>query len=264
MNTKNNRKTRKILNLLIAFGLLVPMFGCVAPGNQPAANTAAPVNTATPQAAPTPDNSSNTTTENPASVFYGTWEKEEPGQPFRFEKFGVASKKDDVYVGKVTDQSNTVVANYTVYKDKTVEIAYLPAYYGGTAFTYSYAVSDGGNKLTLDGNPPIVYTKGSGNTQIQKDATILATAAWRSARDQTRMLAFTDAKQYDKGWNGNYLITVNGAPDEQGTFAITDAGKITLKPDSSGGSTEFTYKIKSDKFFDLTKIKDGSTDTWIQ
>lgn len=263
MNTKNNQRPQNILNLLLALAVLIPVI--LACNNQPTAvNQPAPATVNTPAPADTLAEEKPKKDGNPAEVFYGTWEKEEQGQPFRFEKFGIASKKGDNYTGKVTDQNNTVVANYTVYEDKTVEIAYLPAYYNGTTYTYSYKVSDGGNKLTLDSNPPIVYTKGSANTNIQKDATILATGSWLSATDQSKRLAFTDAKQYDKGWNGNYLFVINGAPDEQGTFTITEAGKITLTSSSSGGSTAYTYNLRSDKLFDLTRDKDGQRDTYSQ
>ena len=154
-----------------------------------------------------------------------------------------------------------VVANYTVFGDKTVEIAYLPEYYGGTAFTYGYKVSDGGNKLTLDSNPPIVYTKGTANTGIQKDATFLASGTWHSAKDPLRELVFTDAKQFDRGWSGNYGFTYNGTTEEVGAFTITETGKMTLT-EISGGSKTFTYKVRGDNLFDFTRDSTGDTDSY--
>ena len=68
MNKENNRKTRKILNLMLGFGLLAQMLGCAAPSSQPVANTA------TPQAAATPANTNSASVaENPATAFYGKW-----------------------------------------------------------------------------------------------------------------------------------------------------------------------------------------------
>lgn len=265
MNTKNNQNGKRISVLLAMIALLAAMSGCVSNAPQPTANqtanTVPSANTATPANTPAPANiSSATPAENPAAVFYGKWEKKEPGQPFRYEIFGQASKQGDNYVGKVTDQSNTVVANYTVFSDKTVEIAYLPAFYGGRSFTYPYTISDGGNKLTLDANPPIVYTKGATNTTIEKDVTFFTSGgAWKSAKDQARLYTFSNPQQEDKGWSGNYQITHPALPPISGTFEITEPGKMTLKP-STGSSAAYTYKIRGE-LFDFTRDRDGDTDT---
>ena len=258
MNTKNNRNEKIITSLLSVIALVAAVVGCSF-NTSPTADTAAPANKATPANTAAPANTA--TAENPATVFYGTWEKKEPGQPFRYETFGQASKQGDNYVGKVTDQRNVVVANYTVFGDKTVEIAYLPAYYGGTTFTYGYIVSDGGNKLTLDSNPPIVYTKGTANTGIQKDATFFASGTWHSAKDKLRELEFTDAKLFDRGWSGNYGISYNGTTEEVGAFTIIETGKMTLM-ETSGGSKTFTYKIRGGNLFDFTRDSTGDTDSY--
>ena len=261
MNTKNNRNEKIITSLLSVIALAVAVVGCSVNKSEPTANTAAPATTAT--TANTPASANTATAENPAMVFYGAWEKKEAdGQPFRYEKFGEASKQDNKYVGKVTDQRNVVVANYTVFNDKTVEIAYLPEYYEGTTYTYGYKFSDGGNKLTLDANPPIVYTKGTANTSIQKDATFLASGTWRSAKDPSRELSFTDPKQNDKGWGGNFVFMDNGTTGDVGTFTMTEAGKMTLMDFSSGGSKTYTYKIRGDNLFDFTRDSTGDTDSY--
>lgn len=251
MNIKNNRNEKRISGLIVMIALLAAVSGCTFNAPQPTANqttnTAAPANTAT--------------AENPAAVFYGKWEKKEPGQPFRYETFGQASKQGDNYVGKVTDQANVVVANYTVFNDKTVEIAYLPAFYGGTSFTYPYKVSDGGNKLTLDANPPIVYIKGATNTNIEKDVTFFTSGGtWKSAKDPARELNFSNAQQEDKGWSGEYQIMHPALPAVYGTFEITEPGKMNLKP-STGASSAYTYKIRGE-LFDFTRDRDGDTDTF--
>lgn len=253
MNTKNNRNGKRISGLIAMIALLAAVPGCTVNTTQPTANQT--VNTAAPA-----NSSSNSTAETPAAVFYGKWEKKEQGQAFRFEIFGPASKQGDNYVGKVTDQANVVVATYTVFNNKTVEIAYLPQFYGGTSFTYPYEFSDGGKKLTLDANPPIVYTKGATNTNIEKDMTFFTSGgAWKSAKDPAREYNFTNAQQEDKGWSGEYQITHPALPPIYGTFEITEAGKMTLKP-STGSSSAYTYKIRGE-LFDFTRDRDGDTDT---
>lgn len=265
MKTKNNLKTQNTINLLLVLtALSVLVIGCSSVNNTPPNNVAP---SPTQASSPTQAASTTPTPKNPAEAFYGDWEtKDNASGNFVTTRFSTATQKGDEYVGTITEVgTGQDVFTYTVKPNNNITLLPLPGVPGaGISHTYEYEVSGDGNTLTIKSNPPDVFRKGTSNSQIQKDATTLATGAWRSASDQTRMLALTNAKQFDKGWNGNYLITVNGAPDEQGTFAITNAGKITLTPDSSGGSTEFSYKIKSNKFFDLTKTSDGSTDTWIQ
>lgn len=264
MNTKNNRNEKTISSLLSVIALAAAMSGCSGGLNtsQPTANqtvnTAAPVNTPTPANTAAPANTASA--ENPATAFYGKWEKKEQGQAFRYEIFGPASKQGDNYVGKITDQANVVVANYTVFDNKTVEIAYLPQFYGGTSFTYPYEFSDGGKKLTLDANPPIAYTKGATNTTIEKDVTFFTSGgAWKSAKDQAREYIFSNPQQEDKGWSGEYQITHPALPPIYGTFEITEPGKMTLKP-STGSSSAYTYKIRGE-LFDLTRDRDSDSDT---
>ncbi len=264
MNTKNTRNGKRISGLIAMIALLAAMSGC----NQ-TTNTAAPANTPAPANIPAPANtsasnsSSNSTEENPATAFYGKWEKKAPGQPFIFEIFGSASKQGDNYVGKVTDQTNAVIATYTVFKNKTVELTYVPPA-GSNSYILGYEFSDGGKKLTLDADPPIVYTKGTTNTNIEKDVNLFqqygAANPWISAKDKPKGIIFANGQQGDKGWSGTFDSTYNGNIVESGTFEITEAGKMTLKP-SSGSSTAYTYKFRGN-LFDFTRDRDGDTDTY--
>ena len=264
MNTKNNQNKNIITGLLSVIALAAAVLSCSGGFNtsQPTANqtinTAAPANTATTANTAAPANTA--TADNPAESFYGKWEKKEPGGAFRYEIFGPASKQGDNYVGKVTDERNVVVADYTIYNNNTVEIAYKQPYYSGEAFTYPYKISDGGKKLTLEADPPIVYTKGTANTNVEKDVTFFTSGgAWKSAKDQDREYTFSNGQQEDKGWSGEYEITHPAVPTIYGTFEITEAGKMTLKP-STGSSSAYTYKIRGE-LFDFTRDRDGDSDT---
>lgn len=277
MNTKYVQKIRYAFVLLLFLALLIPAASCakekkqrvqrdnpssddtmteeesgnvmVVPGNSTTTSGGSPTTT-------------TTSSKNAASVFYGTWEREEPGSGYTFEIFGTASKKGDVYEGTVTDKSNKVIANYKVYKDNTVEIAYFPGWHGGVAYNYKYKVSDGGNKITLDSSPPIVYAKGKSNTTIQTDTAKLSSSNWTEAGDPSKTLGFSGAKQSGAGWTGVYAFMTSGAIDDEGTFTINKAGEITLAS-YSGGSDKFTYSIRnSDKVLDLNLPRKGTTTTY--
>lgn len=276
---KHIKKFQNILMLLVFLALLIPMMSSCAKEKKPRVQRgdAASEDTMTEDGAQkdvvvvpgnptTSDSSSGKTTssksssKNPANVFYGTWEKEEQGQSFRYEVFGSASKKGDLYVGKITDQRNVVVADYTIYKDNRIEIAYLPAYYGGNTYTYSYEVSNGGNKITLDSNPPIIYTKGKSNTTIQSDAAKLASGGWTEAGKPSNTLSFSGTSQSGAGWTGRYAFS--GSSSDTGIFTITKAGEIVLASDTGGRDT-FKYVIRnSDKILDLNLPRKGTQTTY--
>lgn len=276
---KYGQKLQNILILLFLLALLIPAMSCakekkqrvsrsdpssedtmteedskevvVIPGNQTTSGN--PSNQTT---------STTSSSKNSASVFYGTWERE-AGGAYTYEVFGSASKKGDVYEGTVTNNSNQVIANYKVYKDNTVEIAYFPGWYSGVAYNFKYKVSDGGNKITLDSSPPIVYTKGKSNTTIQTDAAKLSSGNWIEAGDPSKTLGFSGAKQSGAGWTGIYAFLTSGTIDDEGTFTITKAGEITLASSYSGGSDKFTYSIRnSDKILDLNLPRKGTQTTY--
>ena len=265
MNTKNNRNGKRISGLIAMIALLAAMSGCTFNAPQPTANqmpnTPAPANIPAPANTSASNSSSNSTAENPAEAFYGKWEVKQ-GQAFQFATFGQASKQGDNYVGKLTGQRSEAIATYTVFNNKTVEIAYLPAFNNGEHYTYPYEFSDGGKKLTLDADPPIVYTKGTTNTNIEKDVNLLLGGnLWISSKDKAKGLMFTGGQQEDKGWSGRYQFTDNGNSNGGGTFEITEAGKMTLKPLIGGSSTAYTYKFRGN-LFDFTRDRDGDTDTY--
>lgn len=256
----------------MAFAIVLPSAGCVGekkqrtsrsdpasdPMTEESSKDVVVVQNGTTGNSPTNSGGTSSSSKSSGNVFYGTWEKEENGQ-FRYEIFGIATKSGDNQVGKVTDQANVVVANYTLFKDNTIEIAYLPAFYGGSAFTYKYTVSDGGKTITLDANPKIVYRKGKTDSTIQTDTQKLI-GNWLNASNPSDELAFSNANQFDKGWSGSYARLNGGTVYEDGEFTITTAGTVTLKM-FGGGAKTYTYSLRNgDRLLDLNRS--GSSETY--
>lgn len=279
MNKNCAEKLPQKLILLLILSLIITMFGCASEKKPRVKRSDAssdetlveenskdvavvqnnPTNSI---ATSTKSGNSSSTSKSSANVFQGTWEKEEQGQPFRYEVFGPASKQGDVFTGRITDQRNVVVADYKVFNNSTIEIAYLPAFYGGQTFTHSYKVSDGGNKITLDASPPIIYTKGKSNTTIQTDAAKLANVTWNEAGNASKTLVFSGASQSGAGWTGTYAFMTNGLVDDEGTFKLSKSGEITISS-YSGGSDNFKYSIRNnDKILDLSLPRKGTTITY--
>jgi len=248
MKATNKTIKRQIPSLLGLLALLL-VLGCnsnKSKGNEaPAKDTTAP---APPPASTAPDLS---------TIFYGTWEREENGQ-YTSETFSKASKKDDKYVGTVSN-TNLVLADYTLH-DNTIEIKYNPSYYSGATFKFEYTVSNGGEMITLNSKPPIVYKKGASNTSLQDEANIFAGKTWQSAKDPNIGWDFLDVSKSDLGWSGTYKKWNTGAVTETGEFTISRAGSITIKPTGVAPKT-YEYKLKNNNTM-LELTRDGVSEVW--
>jgi len=244
-----NKKNRKVIFGMIAVLACLLVLGC---NNDKSQNNAAPPKDTT-AAVPAPAS----TGPDLSTIFYGTWEREENGQ-YTSETFSKASKKDDKYVGTVSN-TNLVLADYTLH-DNTIEIKYNPSYYSGATFKFEYTVSNGGEMITLNSKPPIVYKKGASNTSLQDEANIFASKTWASAKDPNIGWDFLDVSKSDLGWSGTYKKWNSGAVTENGEFTISRAGSITIKPSGVAPKT-YEYKLKNNNTM-LELSRDGISEVW--
>ncbi|MCC6825128.1 MAG: hypothetical protein IT172_05210 [Acidobacteria bacterium] len=209
--------------------------------NDTAANTGAPAaNTAT----------ANAKTSNP---FEGTWDVDVNGI-FANWTFSYASKKDDKLEGKITDGGGSVIGDYVVFPNKTIQLN-VP----GVNAIVSYKVSSGGSKIEInDGSTKAILTRGKTNTTAQNDGNILASHIWTNINDPSDRIEFLSVRKSSSGWNGAINLT-GSSGNASGTFALTP-GKIKLT--ISGSVDVFTYKLRNnDTTLDLTDSR-GNTVTY--
>ncbi len=198
--------------------------------------------------------STASTAKSSANPFEGTWDVNVSGS-FANWTFGYASKSTggDKLEGKITDSSSSVIGEYTVLPNKTVE---LNIYSGSSINIVPYKISNGGNQIEVnDGTTKVVLTKGKTNTTIQNDGNILAShGTWTNITNPSDQIQFSSVRKSGSGWNGS-VATGSGS----GTFSLTP-GKIAFT--IAGSVDTFTYKLRnSNSILDLTDSS-GNTETY--
>ena len=266
MKTNNKNVMRNFLFVLLAFALVLPLTGCpgekkprasrsdpssdtmteesskdvVVLQNNPAGNSTAP-------AAATTAKSSN--------PFEGTWDVNSSGSFFNWT-FGYATKKDEKLEGKITDASSSVVGDYVVFPNKTIE---LNVYAASLNAIVAYKVSNGGNQIDIDDGPTkVTMTKGKTNTTAQNDGNVLASHIWTNVTNPGEQLEFLGVRKSSAGWNGAVNV-FSGGGSGNGTFSLTP-GKLTITV--SGSVDSYKYKLRnSNTLLDLTDSS-GNTETY--
>lgn len=250
---------RSFLYLLLAFAIVLPLTGCpgekkartsrsdpasdqmteesskdvVVLQNNPASGTAAPA---------------AAKTSNP---FEGTWDVDVNGS-FQNWTFSYASKKDDKFEGKITDGSGSVIGDYVVFPNKTIQLN-VP----GVNAIIGFKVSSGRIEID-DGTNKAILTKGKTNTTVQNDGNILASHIWTNINNPSDQIEFLSVRKSNSGWNGG-INFIGGSGGASGTFSITP-GKITITV--SGSVDVFTYRLRNNgTTLDLTD-SNGNTETF--
>lgn len=265
MKTKNKEMLKRTLVLMAALGFVISMLGCsekkprvkrgdatddtvveepskdvvIAQGNQPANNGTATA--AAPKAA--------------ANPFDGTWDVNVNGN-FGNWTFSYASKNAGKLEGKVTDGSGSIIGDYIVLPNKTVE---LNLHTLGVNAILPYKVVNNGNQIEIDdGSTKIVMTKGKSNTTAQNDGNVLASHIWTNINNPGEQIEFMSVRKSSSGWNGAVNL-YSGGGSLSGTFSITP-GKLTTTV--SGSVDKFTYRIRNNgTTLDLTDSS-GNTETY--
>jgi len=211
----------------------------IAQGNQPA--NAGTATAAAPKAA--------------ANPFDGTWDVNANGN-FANWTFGYATKNGQKLEGKITDGSNSVIGDYVVLPNKTIE---LNVYAAGVNAIVPFKVSANGNQIEIDdASNKIMLTKGRSNTTAQNDGNILASHIWTNINNPGDQIEFMSVRKSSSGWNGAVNV-FSGGGVVSGTFSLTP-GKLTTT--LSGSVDTFTYKLRNnDTTLDLTDSS-GNTDTY--
>lgn len=268
MDTKLYKKLQHILILLAFLGLLIPMFSCSekkprvkrsdASGDEtvveePSKDVVVVQNNQTAASGASSAKTANRTTSQKSSSsnpFEGTWDVDLNGT-FANWSFSYASKNGDKLEGKITDASNSVIGDYTVLPNKTLE---LNIYAAGVNGIVAYKVSSGGNQIEVD-NGNVILTKGKTNTTIQNDGNLLASKGWSNITNSNDIINFTSLNQSSAGWTGAYA---RGA--DYGTFSMTP-GKITLQSQFNGSVNSYSYKFRNNSVLDLTDSR-GNTESF--
>lgn len=187
-------------------------------------------------------------TSNP---FEGTWDVDVNGS-FQNWTFSYASKKDDKFEGKITDGSGSVIGDYVVFPNKTIQLN-VP----GVNAIIGFKVSSGRIEID-DGTNKAILTKGKTNTTVQNDGNILASHIWTNINNPSDQIEFLSVRKSNSGWNGG-INFIGGSGGASGTFSITP-GKITITV--SGSVDVFTYRLRNNgTTLDLTD-SNGNTETF--
>lgn len=247
MNTKNMQRK---LNLLLVIAFLAALSGCSVNSTQNQT-----VNRATPTMT---EEKPTATPSNPSTAFVGEWETNDPRASsggFVRWKFGEGTKKDNGYVGKVTDVgTNDDIANYTI-TDKSITLEYLPVS-SGTSKTYDYKITDEGKTITLQADKPMTLRKGTSNAEMEKAAGIISAHQWNlDSAVATKMslapdtyVEFDAAQKNDKGYGGTmkFYDAATGAPQNYlAQYVITSKETVIITLPS--GQKSGTFKILNDE-----------------
>ncbi len=269
MVSKLNQKTLNILILLLVSALSVSLWGCAdkkprvkradASGDETVVEeqskdvVVVQSNSGTSTAGvPSQKPTQKTTAAQSSNPFEGSWDVDLNGT-FANWSFGYASKNGEKLEGKITDNSGSVIGDYTVLPNKTVE---LNIYSAGVNAIVGYKVSNGGNQIQIDdGSNKVSLTKGKTNSTIQNDGSVLASKGWSNITNSSDIIKFTSLNQSSAGWTGSYA-----RGSDYGTFKMT-AGKITLNSQSNGSVNSYSYKIRGNSVLDLTDSK-GNTESF--
>lgn len=266
MKINNEKIALNLLLLLLVFAAILPFTGCsgekrqrtsrsdpasdtmteetskdvVVLQNNPAGNSGAPAANAA------------TATAKSSNPFEGTWDVDVNGS-FANWSFSYAGKKDDKFEGKITDGSGSIIGDYVVFPNKTIQLN-VP----GVNAIVAYKVSGSGRIEIDDGSTKAVLTKGKTNTTAQNDGNVLASRIWTNINNPSDRIEFLSVRKSSSGWNGaiNFL---GGSGSASGTFALTP-GKMTIT--MSGSVDVYTYKLRNNNStLDLTDAR-GGTETF--
>lgn len=289
---KNNRKTNRALILSAFVALLVAMSGCSSSNSNSSNNSAATpnVNRATPhtqvQQTPTP---------NPTDAFSGIWETKDPRATVSsaattgYVRWQISPgiQKGEQYTGKITDLSdnNKDVADYILGPKNNITLQFSPSFSSGIpslgdSRTYEYEASDNGNTITLKADKPIILKRGSSNTDMQKDAEIIADSAkgdWKVDRDvackifpamcsssSDTYVRFDTPSKYNEGYGGDMLFfdSVPTSPLGKWTYTITAKDKAAFN--DGKGTKSGSYKILNDgKILQIDFADDSDPDLYL-
>lgn len=241
----------RILNLLLVITFLAAMSACSS--NKSSQNQNQTVNRGTPTMT---EEKPAATPSNPSAAFAGEWETNDPRASsggFVRWKFGDGIKKDNGYVGKVTDVgTNDDIANYTI-TEKTVTLEYLPV--GSSSKTYDYKITDEGKTITLQGDKPMVLRKGTSNAEMERAAGIISKYQWNlDSTVATKMglapdtyVEFDAAQKNDKGYGGAMKFYDSSAVPQNflAQYVITSKENVIITLPS--GQKVGTYKILNDE-----------------
>lgn len=254
---------RSFLLLLLAIAIVLPLTGCSGEKrsrtsrSDPASDSMTEEsskdvvvlqnNSTGNSAAPAP---ASAKTSNP---FEGTWDVDVNGS-FANWSFSYASKKDDKLEGKITDGSNSVIGDYLVFPNKTIQLNA-----GGVNSIVGFKVLNGGNKIEIDdGGTKVILTKGKTNTTAQNDGNVLAAHIWTNINNPSDQIEFMSVRKSNSGWNGA-INFIGGSGGASGTFSLTP-GKLTITV--SGSVDVYTYRLRNNyTTLDLTDSK-GNTETF--
>ena len=266
MKINNEKIALNLLLLLLVFAAILPFTGCsgekrqrtsrsdpasdtmteetskdvVVLQNNPAGNSGAPAANAA------------TATAKSSNPFEGTWDVDVNGS-FANWSFSYAGKKDDKFEGKITDGSGSIIGDYVVFPNKTIQLN-VP----GVNAIVAYKVSGSGRIEIDDGSTKAVLTKGKTNTTAQNDGNVLASRIWTNINNPSDRIEFLSVRKSSSGWNGaiNFL---GGSGSASGTFALTP-GKMTIT--MSVSVDVYTYKLRNNNStLDLTDAR-GGTETF--
>lgn len=266
MKIKNEKVTLNFLLLLLVFAAVLPFTGCAGEKRQrtsrsdPAADsmteeTSKDVVVLQNNSAPNsgaPAANAATATAKSSNPFEGTWDVDVNGS-FANWSFSYASKKDDKFEGKITDGSGSIIGDYVVFPNKTIQLN-VP----GVNAIVAYKVAGSGRIEIDDGSTKAVLTKGKTNTTAQNDGNVLASRIWTNISNPSDRIEFLSVRKSSSGWNGavNFL---GGSGSASGTFALTP-GKMTIT--MSGSVDVYSYKLRNNAtILDLTDSR-GSTETF--
>ena len=266
MKINNEKVTRNLLFLLLVFAAILPFTGCAGEKRQrtsrsdpasdpmteePSKDVVVLQNNSSTTGAPAAN--AATATSKSSNPFEGTWDVDINGS-FANWSFSYAGKKDEKFEGKITDGSGSIIGDYVVFPNKTIQLN-VP----GVSAIVSFKVSGGGSRIEIDdGSTKAVLTKGKTNTTAQNDGNVLASHTWRNINNPSERIEFLSVRKSSSGWNGAITL-MGGSASTSGTFALTP-GKMTIT--ISGSVDAYTYKLRnSNTTLDLTDSR-GNTETY--
>lgn len=280
MKTKNNQKTQRFFTLLGCIALLAGLSGCSSNNSNNSNSSATPnVNRSTPQNT----QAQQTPTPNPADALSGIWETRDnrvkpPTATTDFVRWRMNYAKEDkgVYSGDVTDvTSNQNVGTYTIYPNKSIKFD-TPSIKTFSS-TYDYDASADGNTLTLktDTNP-IVFKRGSTNTDILKDADTIHNSGntWEPTNNTKTIIKdvykiTVDYAVFEKpipsgeGFGGGLLLgegtVTSPIATKPGKYIITSRNAVTLN--IGAGNTSAKYALEQNG--DILKINFNDGTEWV-
>lgn len=273
-------KSKAIFALFLLIALTALFSGCSS-SSKPNTNTATPdVNRATPTTAATA-----TPAPSASEVLLGVWETRDPrfvnpyktatgtSSDFVRMKMNYAKEDKGIYTGDVTDvTTNKNLGTYTLYPNKSIKFDFPTI--SALSNTHDYEISGDTNTLSLKtDSSPIIFKKGTANTDVEKDARILSSAGalWEPTpstktsidnriKYTVMNISFDPPTQSGEGYGGRMDLNLDPPPGvKDGTYIVAPNKKIILTID--GGRTEANYSIETNG--DVLKLKFADGDEWV-